>query len=279
MDQPVVFAYNDFRKYLADWQAWRHEADPAFSRTEFVRQLGLPKTRSFFSDLLRGKNLTSTFLERMLQVMGLPREESMFFRALVKFNQADTAQERELYYEQLVTLNRSPRTFLDPASFSYYKDWRNAALRTGLDLVDWDGTDPASLGRRFRPRLTPGEVRNSFAVLKDLGMVEQNDSGFWKPVHKILSSGDGRTDEAIRQHQLQCLELAGKSILEALPKGERDNSTLFVAVSEEANLLLRRRLEKFRSEIRSIVHKDTKPATRLLHIDLLVHPLIHTENP
>jgi uncharacterized protein (TIGR02147 family) len=279
MDKPVVFEYNDFRKYLADWQAWRHKVDPAFSRTEFVRQLGLPKTRSFFADLLRGKNLTSTFLERMLQVMGLPREESMFFRALVKFNQADTAQERELYYEQLVTLNRSPRTFLDPASFSYYKDWRNAALRTGLDLVDWDGKDSASLGRRFRPRLTPGEVRNSFAVLKELGMVGQNDSGFWKPVHKILSSGDGRTEESIRQHQLQCLELAGKSILEALPKGERDNSTLFVAVSEEANLLLRRRLEKFRAEIRSIVHKDTKPATRLLHIDLFLHPLIHTENP
>jgi hypothetical protein len=54
---------------------------------------------------------------------------------------------------------------------------------------------------------------------------------------------------------------------------------LFVTVSDEAHALLRRRLEKFRAEIRSIVHKDTLPATRLLHIDLFLHPLIRTETP
>jgi len=42
---------------------------------------------------------------------------------------------------------------------------------------------------------------------------------------------------------------------------------------------LRRRLEQFRAEIRSIVHKDTLPATRLLHIDLFLQPLIRTEIP
>ena len=279
MQPPLVYAYSDFRKFLADWQVWRHSEDPAFSRTEFVRQLGMPKTRSFFTDLLNGKPLTPTFLERVVQVMDLPREEALFFRALVKFNQADTAQEREIYYEQLVALNRSPRSFLDPSSFSYYKDWRNAAVRNALDLVDWDGTDPAVLGRMFRPRLTPGEVKKSLEVLQELGLVEKNSEGAWKSVHKVLSSGDGRTDEPIRQHQLQCLELAGKSLFEDLPAGERDTSTLFVTESHEAHTLLLKRLEKFRSEVRSIVHKDSQKATRLLHIDLFLHPLIRLEKP
>lgn len=279
MERPEAFSYNDFRKFLEDWQTWRQAEDPKFSRTEFVRRLGLPKTRSFFTDLLRGKHLTTTFVERMLQVMDLPKEEAQFFRALVKFNQSESGQERELYYEQLVALNRSPRTYLDPDSFSYYKDWRNAALRNALDLIDWDGTNPAALGRKFSPRLTPGEVRKSFSVLRDLEMVAKNADGHWKPAARTLSSGDGRTDEAIRQHQLQCLELAGASLLEKLPPGERDTSTLFVTVSDEAHSLLRRRLEKFRAEIRSIVHKDTLPATRLLHIDLFLQPLIRTENP
>ena len=279
MDRPDVFAHNDFRIFLAAWQTWRQTQDRSFSRTEFVRRLGMPRTRSFFTDLLRGKSLTPTFLERLLQVMELPKEESQFFRALVKFNQASNAQERELYYEQLVALNRSPRTFLDPDSFSYYKDWRNAALRNALDLLDWDGEDPGSVGRMFKPRLTPGEVKRAFAVLRELGMVEKNPSGAWKPVQKVLSSGDARTDEPVRQHQLQCLELAGQSLLEDLPPGERDASTLFVTVSDEAHAFLLRRLEKFRAEIRSIVHKDTLPATRLLHIDLFLHPLIRTETP
>lgn len=279
MERPLAFAYNDFRKFLEDWQSWRQSEDPRFSRTEFVRRLGLPKTRSFFTDLLRGKNLTPTFLERVVQVVDIPKEEGQFFRALVKFNQAESAAERELYYEQLVALNRSPRTVLDPDSFAYYKDWRNAALRNALDLVDWDGTDPAALGRQFKPRLTPGEIKKSFSVLRDLAMVAKNAKGHWKPVARVLSSGDGRTDEAIRQHQLQCLELAGRSLLEKFPAGERDTSTLFVTVSDEAHALLRRRLEKFRAEIRSIVHKDTLRPTRLLHIDLFLQPLIRTESP
>lgn len=279
MERPSAFSYNDFRRFLADWQVWRKSVDRSFSRTEFVRRLGMPRTRSFFTDLLNGKSLTPTFLERVLQVMELPREEALFFRALVKFNQADNAQERELFYEQLVALNRSPRTFLEPERFAYYKDWRNVALRNALDLLDWDGKDPTALGRRFQPRLTPGEVRSAFQMLRDLGMVERNDDGFWKPVAKVLSSGDGSRDESVRQHQLQCLELSGRSLLEDLPPGERDTSTLFLSVSDEAHALLRKRLEKFRSEVRAIVHKDSGPSTRLLHLDIFLHPLIRTEKP
>lgn len=277
MERPLVYEFNDFRPYLAQWQKWRQVQEPLFTRTELVRRLGLPRTRSFFTDLLRGKPLTNTFLERLLPLMDLPRDEAMFLRALVKFNQAESAQERELYYEQLVVLNRSPRTLLDPKAFSYYKDWRNAALRATLGMVDWDGQDAQAISKLFQMRMTPGEIRKSFQVLKDLDLVERNDEGHWKPRHQVLSSGDGSADEAVRQHQLQCLELASMVILESPREKDRDTSTMFLSVSEEAAAVLRKRIEKFRSEIRSIVHKDTLPATRLLHMDLLLFPLIQME--
>lgn len=274
MDAPNVYTYNDFRLFLADWQKWKQTQDPDFSRSEFSRRLGLPKTRSFLNDVLRGKTVTPGFVERFEQILGLPREEARFFRTLVQFNQAETPTEREIFYEQLVQLNRAPRTTLDAASWEYYKDWHNAALRCALDAVDWNGENPAALGRRLTPRFTPGQVKTSFAVLQNLGLVEKRDDGAWKPVHTILSTGDGGRDERIRQHQLDCLDLVRDAILSDLPEGTRDTSASFLSLSNEASQILRRRLTHFRSEVRSIVHKDTSPATNVVHLGIQLIPIL-----
>lgn len=274
MDAPNVYTYNDFRSFLADWQSWKQSQEPEFSRSEFSRRLGLPNTRSFLNDVLRGKTVTPGFVERFEQVMGLPREESRFFRTLVRFNQAESPAEREQYYEQLVQLNRAPRIELEEELWDYYKDWRNAALRCALEAVDWDGTNPAALGRKLTPRFTPGQVRTSFALLQRMGLVERRDDGIWKPVHRILSTGDGGRDERVRQHQLDCLALSRDAILADLPEGARDTSAGFVAVSAEAEQVLRRRLSHFRAEVRSIVHKDSAPATRVFHLGIQLLPIL-----
>ena len=274
MDAPNVYTYNDFRLFLADWQKWKQTQDPDFSRSEFSRRLGLPKTRSFLNDVLRGKTVTPGFMERFEQVMGLPREEARFFRLLVQFNQAETPNDREIFFEQLVQLNRSPRTTLDASSWEYYKDWHNAALRCALEAIDWDGQNHAALGRRLTPRFTPGQVKTSFAVLQRMGLVEQREDGIWKPVHKVLSSGDGGRDERIRQHQLDCLTLARDAILSDLPEGVRDTSASFLAISDEAEQILRRRLAHFRAEVRSIVHKDTARATSVVHLGIQLIPIL-----
>ncbi len=273
MDAPSVYTYNNFRPFLADWQAWKQELEPDFTRSEFSRRLGLPRTRSFLNDVLRGKKVTSTFVGRFTQVMALGHEEGQFFQALVKFNQAESSQERELYFEQLVQLNRAPRAVLDREAWDYYKDWRNAALRCVLDVIDWDGEDPVCLGKKMFPRQTPGEVKNAVGVLCKLGMVEKNPLGFWKPTQKTLSTGDGVRDERVRQQQLGCLKLSEQAMLAELPSGERDTTAVFLSVSAEAELVLRRRLAHFRSEIRSIVHKDELPASRAFHLGMQLIPI------
>ncbi|MEN9353954.1 MAG: hypothetical protein RL318_1279 [Fibrobacterota bacterium] len=277
MDSPSVYTYNDFRAYLADWQVWKQKSDPSFSRSEFSRRLGLPRTRSFLNDVLGGKTVTSTFIDRFVQAMDLPRDEAQFFRCLVKFNQAASPSDRELCYEQLIQLNRSPKAVLDRDAWDYYKDWHHAALRCALDVLDWDGQSPASLGRKLTPRFTAGEVKTSFELLKRMGMIEANGSGFWKPTQKVLSTGDGVRDARVLQHQLQCLELVSEAMLADLPPGARDTSALFLSVSVEAEGLLRKRMSHFRSELRSIVHKDTQPATRVLHLGIQLIPLLTQE--
>ena len=162
-----LFAYNDFRRYLADWLAAKKAEDPRFTGAEVHRRLGLPNTRSFFPDVVSGKRVTETFVDRFIVLLDLDREESRFFRALVRYNQAESPEERELAFDQLVTFNRTPRTVLDQRQMSFYKDWKHGAIRALLDTGEY-GDDPDRIAKELVPRLTPGQVRESLELLAGL---------------------------------------------------------------------------------------------------------------
>ena len=53
-----IYQFTHFRKYLEEYQAARVQSDPEFTRTGICNMLGLPKTRSYFADVLRGKKVS-----------------------------------------------------------------------------------------------------------------------------------------------------------------------------------------------------------------------------
>ena len=264
-----LYAYNDFRRYLADWLASRKAEDPRFTGAEVHRRLGLPNTRSFYPDIVAGRTLTTTFVERFVILLDLDRDQARYFRALVRYNQAESPEERELAFEQVVAFNRTPRTFLNECQMSFYKDWRHGAIRALLDTGDY-GDDPASIAKEIVPRLTPGQVKESIQLLAELALIAKNDAGFWKPTETSLTTPEGTRDDLIVSLQLQHLELAQKSLL-AKDAPERLVATNVVSVSKTVALQIEQRLEKARSEIRSMVHKDTEPPTEvcLIHTSLI----------
>jgi uncharacterized protein (TIGR02147 family) len=80
---------------LSDWQAARQAADPGFHKSSISKRLGLPHTRSYFTDVLGGKKVTAVFLDRFLKLLDLPKNEARYFRALVQYDQATSIAERE----------------------------------------------------------------------------------------------------------------------------------------------------------------------------------------
>ncbi len=272
MEQPNLFSYTDFRKFLADWLEAKRLSEPGFNRAEMHRRLGLPNTRSYLPDLLAGKEMSGTFVDRFVTALELSNDEARFFRVLVRFNQADTTEEREMAFDQLVALNRTPRTILDPRHWRYYRDWRHGAVRALLGVHDI-GSEPKRIARLVQPELTEGEAKDSLALLSELGLIEKNADGFWKPTAHTLSTGENARSEMVRQLQAQQLRLVERAALK--PDGQEGQvvATNTISVSEEGLQLIRKRLEQFRSELRSIVHKDQSPAERVHLVTLAVVPL------
>ena len=275
MQVPSVFGYHDVRAYLRDWWLSRHQLDSSFSKSEMSRRLGLPNTRSYFTDILAGKAISDLFVVRFTEVLGLTVEEARFFRALVAFDQAGTPEDREAYFEALVTLNRTPYRKLELRHFQYYKNWWNGAIRAVLDIED-HADDWARLASRIQPSITLRQARESLELMDDLGLIERNERGFWKPRDVALSSGDDVKDELVLQLQLQQFELARRAIVTSFGS-PKEISTSTLSLSAAGLERVRTRFHQFRTEVRSIAVHDPDPADRVYSLCNALFPLTKPE--
>jgi uncharacterized protein (TIGR02147 family) len=271
MEPISLYSYNDFRKYLADWQAQAQARDPDFSKSEVSRRLGLPRTRSYFTDVLAGRKVGSSFVDRFIDLLGLDRDESKYFRTLVRFNQAETPEDREIAFDALVGMSRVHRTELDPKAWAYYRHWWNGAIRALFGAGDYTD-DPAPIVKILQPALTPGQVKESVTLLLELGLVERDKKGFLRQTTKMLATPEQSRDEMVKQLQIQQMELVQTSLLAGNDPARRV-FTNTVAISAEGEALVLERVDMFRRAVRAIVQQDPAPQDRVLQVALSLIPL------
>lgn len=272
MEQPIVYSYSNFRRYLSDWHAWAQEQNPDLNKSEVSRQLGLPRTRSFFTDVLAGRKLTPTFVDRMVGLLGIDRDEARYFRILVRYNQADTPEDRELAFDQLAGMSRVQRTELEQASYRYYRHWWIGAVRAMLATGDFTD-DPRPIAQILRPAVTPGQVKEAIATLLELGLVEPDAQGFLRQTTKMLATPEQSREELVKQLQIQQMQV----VQTALMSGDDPDRRVFtntVAISNEGAELILERVESFRRALRAIVQQDPSPQERVLQISLSLIPLL-----
>lgn len=273
MSIPDIYGYVDFRAWLSAWQKARQAQDPTFTKTRVSHLLGLPRTRGYFTDVVSGKKVSDTFLERFCEILDLSRNEERYFRCLVRFEQADTPEEKELALEQLRSLGRADGLELPVSSWSYYRHWRHGAIRALLATRNLTtGTLPQAAAR-MHASITPGQALESLQLLRELGLVVQAEDGHWEPAEATIASPAWARDEIFRLLQAQQLDLA-RTALTRHGDGRRAIATNMVSVSDDALERLRASIDRFRNEVRSIVRHDDLPAR---HVVLLANVLLPLE--
>jgi uncharacterized protein (TIGR02147 family) len=271
MDQrPNIFGYNDFRTFLEEYYTYTHTMDRNFTKAFVCQELGLPNSRSYFQDVLNGKFVSELKIPLFIKLLRLSHEESQYFRVLVKFNQCDDPEEKELLLDQLITLNRTPQKIVSPKAYSYYKEWYHSVVKALLEVIDFSG-DYTGLGHKLLPPITARQARGSIQLLMDLGLIKKNERGFYKPTDKVVSTGAFAQEAIIRQFQLKCIGSARFALMKNRGQPERV-LTNTISISEEGYKRLETHLQKFCSEVRSIVHKDEKKPDRVYQLDILLFP-------
>ena len=234
---PVIFAYTDYRKFLADYYEDQKTRHPAFSYQSLSNKAGF-SNKGFIFNVIKGvKNLSRSSMVRLCQAMGLGKTEADYFENLVALNQADNFTERNFYYEKLnsIRINHpagAAAQRLRQDQYEYYSRWYNITIRSLIDLYPFKG-DYKWLAKMVNPSITAKQAKKSVELLERLRLIEKGKDGYYKAADKIVTTGREVQSLAIQQFHVENMKLAERA-LKALPKEQRNISGLTLGISKEA---------------------------------------------
>lgn len=267
MDKIIdIFQFTNFRKYLDEYQAARVLTDPDFTRAGACVLLGLPKTRSYYNDIVKGKKLSSRMIPKFVEVLGLNKKEARYFETLVNLDQAKTAAERNAFFEELLKQHPDSHRILNEDAYEYYNHWYNSVLFTALEVVDVsDDLEPVQ--KLIFPKVSVGTLKRSLELLERLGFVRKNEDGFWKSCRELVSSGAYNNSDLVRQYQLQCFELSKQALL-ANNENPSDMGTFTFSVSDDAFKAIAKEIQGLKARVRKIIAQDRKRATGVHQLNI-----------
>src|SRR5262245_51414124 len=99
--KPHIFDYLDYRLYLKALLGFKKAENLSFSYRAFSR-LAVLKSSNFLKLVIDGKrNLTLQTIHRFAKAFGMSKADADFFENLVLFNQAQSVEEKNRFYERI----------------------------------------------------------------------------------------------------------------------------------------------------------------------------------
>lgn len=273
MKKPNIFNYSDFRKFLNDLYGYMHFKNSLFTKAEICRRLGLPNSRSYFQDIINGKYLSQIKTSKIIEIFKLSDIESRFFRIMVNFNQAfDKPDERDMYFEQLISFNKTEIKEIDKAKYDYYSKWFYPAIKSILGIVDVrDENDYIEIKKMLIGNLTKKEISDSLKKLKRLDLIKKDENGYLRPTDKFLETSRNTSNELVKSFQIELLGQAQKAIINESITSKR-TITKALTFSDEGLIKVQDALNRFSNEINSIIEHDHKKPDHLYQMILTLFP-------
>jgi uncharacterized protein (TIGR02147 family) len=252
-----IFAYTDFRKYLADYYQARKKAEAKFSH-RFIQEKVGASSAGWFADVLKGRtNLAGNHIVRLAKLMLLKPTETDYFESMVQFGQAGSLEERNRYFHKMLAFKEVRADMVGMDRLEFYSKWYHGAIRELLFFHPFRG-DYAELARKLSPPIRQSEARESVALLERLGMVEPNAIGGYKSKDAVLKKDSSFPSVVMANFLKANMELAIEA-LDRYSKEERDVSALTISLSEQAFAQVRDDVRALRKKILAMTEVDTAP--------------------
>lgn len=262
---------------MRDYYSYAKATNRNFSYRYFAR-LGGFKSGNILKIVTDGKiNIVPETADKFCKALKLDREESIFFKNLVLFNQATTSEERAQHSKELL---RS-RTFkkmhpLSESQYHYFDIWYYPAVR-GLVALSEFNEDPAWIAAKISPPITPAEARKALAELQLLGLVSRDETGRLRQSSPTVTTTNAITSSSLANYHREMMKRASESI-DRFPREKRDLSALTLEVSPQSVHVIRDLAEKFRRDILDAVSKD-RETDSVYQLNIYLFPVTGTGEP
>lgn len=265
--KPII-EYIDFRQYMRDFYDERKRRS-AFTWREFSKITGFSSSAYMKVVCDGGSKLSKIGVERVGTAMGLAGFEMDYFRAMVRYGQADTEEKKKSAYEDMLAVAKQYKVrVLSGDLFEYYDSWRNPVLRELAPLMP--GATPGEIAKKIYAETSAQEVRESLDFLTRTGLLKKNDDGSLAQSEASVKGAPDATRLALRGMHRQMSELATPAL--DLPKEERNFSGVTMGVSRETYARIVDVLDECRKKIIAIVAED-KDIDQVYRLNLQLFPL------
>jgi uncharacterized protein (TIGR02147 family) len=231
----------------------------------------------YFSDVLAGKkNLSGAFMLKFAKALKLSREEEEYFLNLVSFNQAKTLEEKNRYYEKMMTSGKVKFDVLEADKYEYFSKWQYAAVREVLHYLPFKA-DYKELARSLDPPIPAKEARKAVELLHRLGFVLRAADGTWRPSTANLSTSANFNGLHVANFHRTTLELAIRA-LDVFPPDQKGFSGLTLPLSGDKIRKAKLAIKNLRMYLLALAENGAK-ADRVYQFNFQLFPVTQIEKP
>jgi uncharacterized protein (TIGR02147 family) len=265
-----IYTYLDYRHFLGDLFSSQKIETPSLSFRSFARMAGSSSPN--FLQLIRARklNIQPSAVEALSRAFGLTGKETTYFEYLTAFDHAKTHPEKDRYF-RLILQAREYKEIqtLDKNQYELFSHWYIPVIRELITCEGYPG-DPAWIGERIIPHVSPAKVKKGISVLESLGLIRQAN-GAWVQSDPVVSTPSEVLSVAVTTFHKDIIALAREAI-ERFGPDERDFRSVTLGISEEGYAEVKRRMESFWKELLAFVETQKSPY-RIYQVNMQLFPL------
>ncbi|HMV67369.1 MAG TPA: TIGR02147 family protein [Myxococcota bacterium] len=272
MSPPDLFAFLDYRAFLAAWFEARKQANPRFSHRMFARMADQKSPSLLLQVVQRKRNLTEPVARSFAEAMKLDAEETTFFLALVDLDQAQTDEARTDAWTRISAERRfRAARRIEGQAWTYLSSTRLPALRELASLPGFR-EDPRWIGDAMRPKLTPAEARQGLETLESLGLLVRDSGGQLRPADvSVVTAREVGTLAVHKYHRDACDR--ARDAVSNVASAERHFLGLTVAIPPELMGVLKQELNGVQARLLDLCDANPGLKRRVVQINLHLFPL------
>ncbi len=266
-----MFRFHDYRVFLRSFYSLNKAGGYGFSLRAFSKRAQL-RSSNYLKLVMDGqRNLTQEMAPRFADACSLRGQAAEYFCALVRFNQAQQAQDRDRAYSRLSRFKRYRAVHqLDRAQEAYHAHWYMPAIRELVVRADFR-EDPQWLAQQLMPSITPREAERALEVLLELGLLTRDADGKLRQVDALVQTPDRPLGHHIQRYHRAMMERAAES-MHTVPHDQRQIESITLCLSETRMRDLKARIESFCDEVLQEYQADAD-SRRIVQLNIQLFPL------
>lgn len=251
---PEISAYMDYRKYLADFYAYKRELTKKDLRPYNYQMFSAAaniKSPQYLRLIIDGKrNLSDDMVGKFARALNLNKEHSDELKLLVQYTQATDPAERNRFLKDLMErrVNQKIKSGeIDSKTFEKIPGWVTWIL---YSMADQKGVnfDPHQLKQLLGEKATLEEITESLNKLLEAGELKRDETtGEIKKARPLMENADNIPVALVRKLQAELLYLGMESLFQDDPV-EREFGTVTLSLTEKEFEEIKFKLRQMRKQ-------------------------------